>query len=68
MTIDEYLEIERQRGNILLGGGYVACTYHLDGLDSSSGGHRKRLPHRQRNSRWPPKWMAHVKVKRRQKS
>lgn len=28
MTVDEYLEIERQRGNIISGGGYVSGSEH----------------------------------------
>ena len=27
MSIDEYLEIEQQRGNVISGGGYVAFSY-----------------------------------------
>ncbi len=29
MTIDEYLEIEQQRGNVISGGGYVSPSSRL---------------------------------------
>ena len=39
MTIDEYLEIERQRGNIISGGGYVSsrasCVLWLTNVTTS---------------------------------
>lgn len=47
MSVDEYLEIERQRGNIITGGGLVIHLSLLSGAERLQFTVLRRLRHRQ---------------------
>lgn len=64
MSVDEYLEIERQRGNIITGGGYVfkmLLETQCDAETAYSDPLQKLLRHQKNNSQWMPKWMEQYK-------
>lgn len=70
MSIDEYLEIERERGNIITGGGYdnPSKPLFLDLICGDRiGRHRKLPPPHLSNSRWRRRWMERETAKIKQK-